>query len=67
MQRLAKLLSIAGTLLMGASVMAADLKVGDVAPPLKLVGSDGQTYSLADFAGKQAVIIAWYPKAFTGG
>ncbi len=47
--------------------MAAELQVGDVAPPLELVGSDGQTYRLADYEGKQVVIIAWFPKAFTGG
>jgi peroxiredoxin Q/BCP len=47
--------------------MPADLKVGDTAPPWELVGSDGKTYRLADFKGKQAVLIAWFPKAFTGG
>jgi len=26
-----------------------------------------QTYSLSDFIGKQAVVIAWFPKAFTSG
>jgi peroxiredoxin Q/BCP len=46
---------------------AADLKPGDDAPDFKLKGSDGKTYKLADFTGKQAVVIAWYPKAFTGG
>jgi peroxiredoxin Q/BCP len=29
--------------------------------------SDGKTYRLADYAGKQAVVLAWFPKAFTGG
>ncbi len=48
-------------------VGAAELKVGDPAPGFELVGSDGQTYRLADFKDKQAVVIAWYPKAFTGG
>jgi len=67
MQRSASLFFIAGTFLMGACTMAADLKVGDTAPPLELVGSDGETYRLADFKGKQAVLIAWFPKAFTGG
>ena len=43
------------------------VKPGDVAPPFSLVGSDGRTYTLAEFAGKQAVVVAWYPKAFTGG
>jgi len=40
---------------------------GDPAPPFALVGSDGKTHSLADHAGKRAVVIAWFPKAFTGG
>jgi peroxiredoxin Q/BCP len=42
-------------------------EVGDAAPPFSLQGSDGKTYALADFAGKKAVVIAWFPKAFTGG
>ncbi len=29
--------------------------------------SDGKEYALSQFAGKQAVVIAWFPKAFTGG
>lgn len=45
----------------------ADLKVGDKAPEFTLKASDGKTYKLADFAGKQAVVVAWFPKAFTGG
>lgn len=51
----------------GLTGLAADLKAGDPAPNFKLQGSDGKTYSLADFQGKQAVVIAWFPKAFTGG
>lgn len=47
--------------------VAAELKVGDPAPPFTLQGSDGKTYSLEQFKGKQGVVIAWYPKAFTGG
>lgn len=42
-------------------------EAGDAAPAFELVGSDGESYSLAEFAGKQAVVIAWFPKAFTGG
>ena len=45
----------------------AELKVGDVAPDFQLPGSDGKTYKLSSFKGKQPVVIAWYPKAFTGG
>jgi peroxiredoxin Q/BCP len=51
----------------GAKVHAAELKVGDMAPNFKLEGSDGKTYELKDFRGKQAVVLAWFPKAFTGG
>ena len=32
-----------------------------------MTGSDGKEYSLSQFKGKQAVVIAWYPRAFTGG
>jgi thioredoxin-dependent peroxiredoxin len=48
-------------------LQAADLKVGDEAPDFKLPGSDGKTYNLADLRGKQAVVLAWFPKAFTPG
>lgn len=46
---------------------ATELKVGDKAPAFKLKGSDGKTYELKKFKGKQVVVIAWFPKAFTGG
>jgi peroxiredoxin Q/BCP len=50
-----------------AAVAAEELKVGDKAPDFTLKASDGKTYSLADFKGKKGVVIAWFPKAFTGG
>lgn len=46
---------------------AADVTVGDQAPNFKLEGTDGKTYDLADFKGKQTVVLAWYPKAYTSG
>ena len=46
---------------------AAELKVGDPAPPFSLPGSDGRTYRLEDYRGKQVVVLAWFAKAFTGG
>jgi thioredoxin-dependent peroxiredoxin len=46
---------------------ASELKVGDEAPPFALPGSDGVTHRLADHKGKSAVVLAWFPKAFTGG
>jgi cytochrome oxidase Cu insertion factor (SCO1/SenC/PrrC family) len=45
---------------------SATLNVGDQAPDFKLPGSDGKTHSLADYKGK-TVVLAWFPKAFTGG
>jgi thioredoxin-dependent peroxiredoxin len=47
--------------------MEAGLKPGDMAPDFSLPGSDGRTYNLSDFRGKQVVVLAWFPKAFTGG
>jgi len=41
--------------------------VGDMAPAFSLAGSDGKTYTLSEFRGKEAVVVAWFPKAFTGG
>ncbi len=61
-------IAAAGLLLAGGTQMAqAELKVGDDAPAFELKGSDGKTYKLADFKGKSAVVVAWFPKAFTGG
>jgi cytochrome oxidase Cu insertion factor (SCO1/SenC/PrrC family) len=43
-----------------------ELKPGDLAPDFSLPGSDGRTYRLKDLAGRP-VVVAWFPKAFTGG
>lgn len=60
----------AGALVLALHVPAgaqAELKVGDPAPDFSLQASDGKTYKLADFKGKQAIVVAWFPKAFTRG
>ena len=49
------------------SQLAAALEVGDKAPDFSLQGSDGETYTLSQFAGDKPVVIAFFPKAFTGG
>ncbi len=51
----------------GLAQAPAELKVGDVAPAFSAPGSDGKTHTLAESKGKQAVVLAWFPKAFTGG
>jgi peroxiredoxin Q/BCP len=50
-----------------APLRAAELAVGDLAPDFELAGTDGKEHRLADFRGKQAVVLAWYPKAYTSG
>ena len=45
---------------------AQGLGPGDAAPPFELPGSDGNTHRLSDYSGR-TVVIAWFPKAFTGG
>jgi thioredoxin-dependent peroxiredoxin len=50
-----------------APAPTVELKVGDMAPDFSLQASDGKTYKLSDFRGKKAVVVAWFPKAFTQG
>ena len=54
-------------LALGGNAVAQELKVGDKAPDFQLAASDGKTYKLSDFTGKQAVVVAWFPAAFTQG
>ena len=67
---MARIVSFVCALVFGGVLMppvfADDLKVGDRAPDFKLVGTDGKTYSLSDLKGK-TIVLAWFPKAFTGG
>jgi peroxiredoxin Q/BCP len=41
--------------------------VGQPAPDFALLGSDGRAHSLRSYKGRQPVVLAFYPKAFTGG
>ena len=44
------------------------LAPGDRAPDFTLPASDGRTYRLSDLIGRgETIVIAWFPKAFTGG
>lgn len=63
---LATLLILAGSMV--TTLLAAEtLKPGDAAPDFSMKASDGKVYKLSDFKGKQALVIAWFPKAFTPG
>lgn len=60
-----QLLTGVGLAMMALSANA--LEVGDMAPDFELPGSDGETYRLADYRGEQAVVLAWFPRAYTSG
>jgi peroxiredoxin Q/BCP len=46
---------------------AVQLQPGDMAPDFELPASDGKRYRLSNLTPTTAVVIAWFPKAFTGG
>ena len=48
------------------SSAALSVEVGEAAPDFTLAGSDGRTHALADYRGRH-VVLAFFPKAFTGG
>ena len=60
-------LGLAALLAQAPALAAEELKVGDKAPDFSLQATDGKTYHLADFKGKKAVVLAWFPKADTPG
>jgi peroxiredoxin Q/BCP len=61
------LIGVGAVMSAGMPAEAAELKVGGKAPEFEMKGSDGKTYKLSQFKDKKAVVVAWYPKAFTGG
>ncbi len=62
------LIIAAATLMMALPAFAADeLKQGDEAPSFSFQSTNDKTVTKDTYKGKQAVVIAWFPKAFTGG
>ena len=59
-------LLLSGALLMGTA-SAATLAVGDMAPDFELPGTDEGRYRLSDYRGEKAVVLAWFPQAYTSG
>jgi peroxiredoxin Q/BCP len=56
-----------GALLTAGAAHGADLAPGAKAPEFTLAGSDAREHRLSSYVGKQAVVLAWFPKAFTPG
>lgn len=48
------------------AALAAAIAPGTAAPSFSLESSSGKKVSLADFKG-QTLVLAFFPKAFTGG
>jgi peroxiredoxin Q/BCP len=54
-------------LLLAAVDAPMRLGIGEIAPDFSLAGSSGKTVKLSDYRGKKKVVLAFFPKAFTGG
>lgn len=68
--RVALLLALALPMATATTVAAAELAVGDRAPDFEMQGSDGRSYTLNDVlaeGGREGIVLAWFPKAFTPG
>jgi hypothetical protein len=50
-----------------APEQAARPAVGQAAPDFKAAATSGARLGLADYKGKQMLVLAFFPKAFTGG
>lgn len=62
----ASLMLAAGAAAFQQAPVELKVKAGDKAPDFSLPGTDGKTYSLSGLKGHW-VVLAWFPKAFTGG
>lgn len=51
----------------GNEPASTKLKVGDMAPDFTLPSTVGDKVTLSSFRGKQTVVLAFFPAAFTGG
>lgn len=49
------------------AVLLATLAADSPAPDWTLQGSDGKAYTASALKGKRGYVLAWFPKAFTGG
>src|ERR1039457_3485652 len=59
--------AVAGSMAAQQAPPKTNLKVGDMAPDFTLPSTAGKPVTLSDFRGKSAVVLAFFPAAFTGG
>jgi peroxiredoxin len=72
-----KLTELAGAFTVGVLAVCAaaqnmqpphtTLKVGDMAPDFTLTSTQNTRVTLSSFRGKNVVVLAFFPAAFTGG
>jgi len=67
MKRWLLLAVLAGSVTAQPGFSKTHLKNGDMAPEFTLPATTGQDIKLSDFRGKKAVVLAFFPAAFTGG
>jgi peroxiredoxin Q/BCP len=60
-------LAAALAVLVLAAPALAEVQVGDAAPDFTLKDQDGKDVSLSSFKGQKNVVVAFYPKDFSGG
>lgn len=53
--------------IIGGIALGIDLKVGDEAPDFSAPSTKADPLALADLLKKKRVVLAFFPKAFTGG
>ena len=59
--------SVGGFAQAAAAPPPMTLKVGDMAPDFTLTDTTGKKVTLSEFRGKNNVVLAFFPAAFTGG
>jgi hypothetical protein len=51
----------------GQEPVRQELKVGDTAPDFALKDQENKSVKLSDFHGKENIVLAFFPLAFTSG
>jgi peroxiredoxin len=67
MKRIVLLLAVVAVFAVHAQGPKTHLKVGDPAPDFSLRSTKGGTVTLSELRGKNTVVLAFFPAAFTGG